>query len=61
MPQDEEAAQFTSDNLNNIVSDKNSKVYICGPPAFIMDSVKLMEEIGVPTENVLYEFFGPPQ
>ena len=57
----DEDAQFTADNLKKIVADKSSKVYVCGPPAFIMDSVKLMEEIGVASDNVLYEFFGPPQ
>merc|ERR1719323_734830 len=54
-------AEYTAGNLDKLVLDKSSKVYICGPPGFIMDSVKMMEEIKVPTDNILYEFFGPPQ
>ena len=55
----EDSAKYNSENLDRLITDKSSKVYICGPPGFITDSVRLLEEIGVPSENVLYEYFGP--
>ena len=51
--------KFNEEFLESEIEDKTSNVYICGPPSFINDSLNIMENIGVPTENVYYEYFGP--
>ena len=51
--------KFNEEFLESEIKDKTSNVYICGPPSFISDSLGIMEKIGVPTENVFYEYFGP--
>ena len=48
-------AQF----LGTKIKDKSCKVYICGPPSFMQDSMNFMQEIGIPSENVFHEYFGP--
>ena len=53
------SAKYNAANLDRYITDKASKVYICGPGGFITDSVKLLTEIGVANENILYEYFGP--
>jgi len=47
-------------NLASLINyKKTSKVYICGPTGFIADTIKFLDEINIPVENVFYEHFGP--
>jgi len=55
----DESAKYNAANLERFITDKASKVYICGPGGFITDSVRLLTEIGLPKGNILYEYFGP--
>ncbi|KAF2072547.1 hypothetical protein CYY_006144 [Polysphondylium violaceum] len=48
--------------LRKTLDDKfiaNSDVYICGPVEFMKAINSQLKEIGVPSENVHYEVFGP--
>jgi len=56
----DKASQFTLENLSKLIPDLDSKVYICGPPSFIGDSVKFLQQLNFPEENIIYEYFGPP-
>ena len=52
--------QYNAANLASLINyKKTSKVYICGPTGFIADSIKYLDEINIPVENVFYEHFGP--
>ena len=51
--------KFNAEFIESEIEDKSCTVYICGPPSFISDSLNIVEQIGVPTENVFYEYFGP--
>lgn len=33
--------------------------YVCGPVPFLQNVVHMLADLGVPTENIRYEFFGP--
>jgi len=55
------SARFTEENLKKLIPDKGSRVYICGPPGFIQDSVKHLKQLGISTESIIYEYFGPDQ
>jgi len=55
----DKSCQYTLDNLTKLIPDLDSKVYICGPPGFIGDSVKYLKQLNFPTENIIYEYFGP--
>ena len=37
----------------------NSVCYVCGPASFMGAAVQLLTEMGLPAENIRYEFFGP--
>ena len=37
----------------------NAEVYICGPAPFMEAIIALLVEIGVASEKIHYEFFGP--
>eukprot|EP00090_Calanus_glacialis_P005774 TRINITY_DN14477_c0_g1_i1.p1 TRINITY_DN14477_c0_g1~~TRINITY_DN14477_c0_g1_i1.p1 ORF type:complete len:411 (+),score=103.83 TRINITY_DN14477_c0_g1_i1:177-1235(+) len=56
----DKASQFTVENLKKLIPDTNSKVYICGPPGFITDSVQHLKQLSFADENIIYEYFGPP-
>ena len=56
----DKASQFTVENLKKLIPDTNSKVYICGPPGFIADSVQHLKQLSFADENIIYEYFGPP-
>jgi len=56
----DKASKFTVENLRKLIPDPESKIYICGPPGFIADSVKHLKELSFSDENIIYEYFGPP-
>jgi nitric oxide dioxygenase len=47
--------------LSAIPNLKESAVYFCGPKPFMSNTVSLLNTLGVATENVHYEFFGPAE
>jgi len=57
---DVKSSQFSLENLRQLIPDQDSKVYICGPPGFIGDSVKYLKQLNFTDENIIYECFGPP-
>lgn len=38
---------------------KDAHYYFCGPPAFMVNVRNILGELGVPAEQIHYEFFGP--
>ncbi|WP_102271538.1 NO-inducible flavohemoprotein [Cytobacillus massiliigabonensis] len=50
---------ITADWLKNIVKDKDSIVYMCGPVIFMQAMFEALIEAGFKRENIRYEFFGP--
>lgn len=46
--------EFLEENIN-----KDSDVYVCGPVGFMEYIIQQLHNIGVPSEKVHYEFFGP--
>jgi len=54
-------SEFTQENLGTLIPDTQSKVYICGPPGFITDSVNHLKALNFPNENIIFEYFGPPR
>ncbi|MGM7703190.1 NO-inducible flavohemoprotein [Pseudalkalibacillus sp. Hm43] len=46
------------DWLQNVVSS-DAECYICGPEGFMKNVINSLQRIGVPAENIHYEFFGP--
>ncbi|PPA70799.1 NO-inducible flavohemoprotein [Jeotgalibacillus proteolyticus] len=49
---------LTPEILKQIV-DQQSSFYVCGPVPFMKAVINALAEIGVPAEQVHYEFFGP--
>jgi len=45
--------------LQSIVKDPSVEFYFCGPVPFIKSMYRILQEWGVPVENMQYEFFGP--
>ncbi|MBS4201128.1 hypothetical protein KHA93_15925 [Bacillus sp. FJAT-49732] len=39
--------------------DKNTVCYVCGPVPFLKAVVNILEDLGLPENNIRYEFFGP--
>jgi len=52
-------SEFSLENLRTLLPDTRAKVYICGPPGFIADSVKHLKALDFSDENIIYEYFGP--
>ena len=44
---------------NSIKNPKNCDFYICGPPDFTKNVLKMLENMEVPKEQISYEYFGP--
>jgi nitric oxide dioxygenase len=40
-------------------ADRNCDVYLLGPKGFMQTGYGALKELGVPVENIRYEFFGP--
>jgi len=57
----DKSAEFTLENLRTLLPDTESKVYICGPPGFISDSVKHLQALNFSNQNIIFEYFGPPK
>ena len=38
---------------------EGSDIYVCGPPAFMQSVIRDLYKIGIPEENIHFEFFGP--
>ena len=45
--------------LQSIVKDSSADFYFCGPVPFMKVIYRILQEWGVPAENIHYEFFGP--
>ncbi len=45
--------------LRQIIADKNADYYFCGPLPFMRAANRLLQELGVPQDDIHYEFFGP--
>ncbi|MBW8349855.1 NO-inducible flavohemoprotein [Bacillus sp. IITD106] len=39
--------------------DENTICYVCGPVPFLRAVVSILEDLGLPKNNIRYEFFGP--
>ncbi|MDX8361665.1 NO-inducible flavohemoprotein [Cytobacillus sp. IB215316] len=50
---------ITLEWLQQIVHNTNADFYFCGPLPFMKTVYQLLKEIGVPQDNIHYEFFGP--
>lgn len=45
--------------LKTVVPSESAAYYFCGPVAFMKAIRKALSELGVPAEDIHYEFFGP--
>ncbi|MBU8877733.1 NO-inducible flavohemoprotein [Bacillus sp. FJAT-29790] len=50
---------ITADWLKQVVNNKDSIVYMCGPVVFMQVMYEALIEAGFQKENIRYEFFGP--
>lgn len=50
---------ITSEWLKDVVNDKESLVYMCGPIPFMQAMYGALIEAGFKKENIRFEFFGP--
>ncbi|MDQ0224322.1 NO-inducible flavohemoprotein [Metabacillus niabensis] len=47
------------EKLKALVTDTNASFYVCGPVAFMKNTIENLANIGVKEENIHFEFFGP--
>eukprot|EP00095_Tigriopus_kingsejongensis_P008245 maker-scaffold230_size244653-snap-gene-0.17 protein:Tk08245 transcript:maker-scaffold230_size244653-snap-gene-0.17-mRNA-1 annotation:"hypothetical protein PHYSODRAFT_346654" len=45
--------------LEDMVENKDCEVYFCGPDGFLTSMKKLAKAIGVPEDQIFFEYFGP--
>ncbi|WP_175638200.1 NO-inducible flavohemoprotein [Metabacillus schmidteae] len=45
--------------LEQLVIEKDATFYVCGPVAFMGSVIGNLQKLGVQTEHINYEFFGP--
>lgn len=50
---------ITSEWLEDVILDKQSIVYMCGPVPFMQAMYEALLEMGISNENIHFEFFGP--
>lgn len=51
---------LTKELVQSFVGDStDAHYYFCGPPGFMVNVKKIVGELGVPAEQVHFEFFGP--
>lgn len=50
--------RMTADTLRKVCPDLNADFYICGPTGFIRDIVTGLVDLGVPKDQINYEYFG---
>lgn len=48
----------TQEFLSTVLTG-NPICYVCGPVPFLKNVVKMLSQLGVPANNIRYEFFGP--
>ncbi|QGQ44433.1 NO-inducible flavohemoprotein [Metabacillus sediminilitoris] len=64
-PSDRENRKFDEEGyvdfnkLQTIVEEKEASFYVCGPVAFMKNTIENLEKLGVKEENIHFEFFGP--
>lgn len=51
--------EFTVEQLREVLPDSAVEVKICGPSRFMEAMYDAVVELGVPTENIAWEAFGP--
>jgi Na+-transporting NADH:ubiquinone oxidoreductase subunit F len=44
--------------LKNHKEPEEIEYYLCGPPPMIAAVIKMLDSLGVPPENILYDNFG---
>lgn len=49
----------TTDWIRDIVQETSASYYFCGPVPFMKQIYQSLKELGVPQQDVYYEFFGP--
>lgn len=49
---------ITKDFLQKVIAG-NTICYVCGPVPFLKNVIQVLTELGIPKENIRYEFFGP--
>ncbi|UII57328.1 NO-inducible flavohemoprotein [Cytobacillus spongiae] len=50
---------ITKDWLSEIITNHSCKVYMCGPISFMQAMFQQLQEIGINSNSIRYEFFGP--
>lgn len=50
---------ITADWLKEVIGSADSQFYFCGPVPFMKAVNGALNELGVPEENIHFEFFGP--
>jgi len=45
--------------LEQIVKEKDAAFFVCGPVSFMGSVIENLQKLGVQSENINYEFFGP--
>lgn len=50
---------LTSEIIKDLNIASNSDFYFCGPTPFMANTLEILEELHVASENINYEFFGP--
>jgi len=45
--------------LEQLVKEKDATFYVCGPAPFMGSVIENLQRLGVKSENINYEFFGP--
>lgn len=45
--------------LQNLLSLDDYEFYLCGPPEFMLATYRIIRQLGVASERIAYEFFGP--
>ncbi|CAM1341360.1 NO-inducible flavohemoprotein [Tenacibaculum amylolyticum] len=50
---------LTKEILLDLDISNESDFYFCGPTLFMANTLHILEELGIASENIYYEFFGP--
>lgn len=45
--------------IDSIVKDKNASFYFCGPIPFMKSVNNALKDLGIPSDKIHFEFFGP--
>jgi nitric oxide dioxygenase len=54
----DETGYVSKEDLTPFIKE-NTEVYICGPAPFMQTVVSIAHDLGVPGDNIHFEFFGP--